>query len=158
MEDPTDKQVTVTGRCNMTFERWGRAMAYVAIGEGVDHHLVAVPVSALKLAETAEPERVADDGTVRKTHYGDGRQPWDDIVESGWAPHFASANVLKYLRRTKEVEDSVRKARWYYERLRAMDQGERGSDRVEASLVIARLVHLLTTDEWATLQQKENVP
>lgn len=66
-----------------------------------------------------EPELTASDGTVRKQHYGSGRQPWDDIVAAGWGPHFAAGNVLKYIRRAsaKNGADDVKKARWYYEQL-----------------------------------------
>ena len=60
----------------------------------------------------------ADDrGVVRQDHYGAGRQPWDDIVEQGWAIEFSAGNVLKYLRRTKEPEHSLESARWYLTRL-----------------------------------------
>lgn len=43
------------------------------------------------------------DSSERKDHYGTGRQPWDDIVEAGWSPEFAAANVLKYLRRPDKL-------------------------------------------------------
>lgn len=77
------------------------------------------------LAPRTEPEHVAQDGTVRKSHYGAGRQPWDDIREWGWAPHFAAGNVLKYVRRAaaKNGEDDLKKARWYWAELRKMAGG-----------------------------------
>lgn len=62
-------------------------------------------------------EEKGKDGSVRKAHYGDGEQPWDTVVLEGWAPHFAAANVLKYLRRTKDPKHSLESARWYHERL-----------------------------------------
>lgn len=65
------------------------------------------------------PDRIERDanGIVRKAHYGDGRQPWDDIVDMGWAPHFAAGCILRYLRRTKDTEHSLQSARWYWDRL-----------------------------------------
>lgn len=63
------------------------------------------------------PEHDGTDGTKRKDHYGSGKQPWDTIKEMGWAAPFAAANVLKYLRRSKDPEHSLESARWYYARL-----------------------------------------
>jgi hypothetical protein len=57
------------------------------------------------------------DASPRKAWYGDGVQPWDIIVERGWGPSFAAANVLKYVRRVKDPEHSLESARWYYARL-----------------------------------------
>lgn len=59
-------------------------------------------------------EFTAADGTIRKAYYGAGRQPFDDIVSAGWGPAFAAGNVLKYLRRDKDQEHSLRSARWYW--------------------------------------------
>jgi hypothetical protein len=67
-----------------------------------------------------EPERA--DG--RKVHYGAGRQPLDDIVELGWGPMFCAGNVLKYLRRDKQLEDSKKKAKWYFDYLVKMTRNE----------------------------------
>ena len=40
------------------------------------------------------------DKAERKSHYGDGKQPWDTLCEeTPWAVAFAAGNVLKYLRR-----------------------------------------------------------
>lgn len=61
--------------------------------------------------------QTGEDGTVRKAHYGDGRQPWDDMVDLGWAAHFAAASILKYLRRSKDPEHSLESAQWYYNQL-----------------------------------------
>lgn len=61
------------------------------------------------------PERAAGDG--RKAHYGEGEQPWDVILASGWGPAFAASNVVKYLRRSKNPEHSAESASWYYDRL-----------------------------------------
>jgi hypothetical protein len=70
------------------------------------------------------PVHRADDGSLRKTRYGVGRQPWDDIVDLGWGPAFAAGNVLKNLRRDKEPEHSLESARWYYGQLerRALEE------------------------------------
>ena len=64
-------------------------------------------------------------GEARKAHYGDGKQPWDSICELGWGCHFAAANVLKYLRRTKDTKHSLESARWYYVRLIEMAEKSR---------------------------------
>lgn len=57
--------------------------------------------------------------TKRESHYGAGRQPWDDIVDAGWGPAFAAGNVLKYLRRNKDdPAGDLEKARWYWGQLR----------------------------------------
>ncbi len=79
----------------------------------------------------------------RQPWYGDGRQPWDDIVLAGWAPEFAAGNVLKYLRRTKAPEHSLESARWYYQRLKEMGD--------PALMVKAQLVEMLTDEEKARL-------
>ena len=73
-----------------------------------------------------EPGHVADDGSVRKDHYGPGRQPWDDIVDAGWGPAFAAGNALKYVRRAaaKNGEDDLAKGRWYYNEMIKRIAGE----------------------------------
>lgn len=86
-----------------------------------------------------------DDGTIRKAHYGAGRQPWDDIVDAGWSVEFAAANVLKYLRRTKDPEHSLAAARWYYARLR--EQPMVGKARA----VREQLLSMLTAVEFTRL-------
>lgn len=62
-------------------------------------------------------EAAGADGTVRKAHYGPGKQPWDTTLEFGWGPHAAGFCVLRYLRRDKAVEHSRESARWYYNQL-----------------------------------------
>jgi hypothetical protein len=71
---------------------------------------------------SSEPEITGIDGTVRKAHYGQGRQPWDDIKDWGWAPGFAAGNVVKYIRRhtLKNGADDLAKARWYWAELKAL--------------------------------------
>lgn len=105
-----------------------------------------------------------DRGVPRQDHYGPGRQPFDDILDAGWAPAFAAGNVLKYLRLTKEPEHSLESARWYYARLFEMSQGDpapRGSfgpfslvDRhaALAEETIHKLEELLTPDELKLLR------
>lgn len=87
-------------------------------------------------------------GVVRQDHYGSGRQPWDDILDSGWAPEFAAGNVLKYLRRDKAREHSLESARWYYRELLRMCGGH--SDR--APRVVQQLLDLLTAEEVGNLR------
>jgi hypothetical protein len=97
------------------------------------------------------PTLIAEDGTVRKVHYGDGRQPWDDIVELGWAPEFAAANILKYLRRTKDPEHSLASARWYLAALRNLV-----ADRDRAAIVAyAQIAQVLTLEEITRLEGKD---
>lgn len=93
-------------------------------------------------------ERV--DVSVRQPHYGDGRQPWDDVVEAGWGPAFAAANVLKYLRRDKVPEYSLESARWYWRQVVDRSNAEPSwvAPWTEAK---AQLLHLLTADERARL-------
>ena len=98
-------------------------------------------------------------GVPRQDHYGAGRQPWDDILDAGWAPEFAAGNVLKYLRRSKDPEHSLEAARWYYARLLELSRGELPSAAWESSrsgprlfigracAVRARLEALLTSEE-----------
>lgn len=94
-------------------------------------------------------DHVAEDGTIRRDHYGPGRQPFDDIVAAGWAPAFAAGNILKYLRRTKEPAHSLDSARWYYERLVDLALGERTRVDVHrpANVALNRLVEMLTIEE-----------
>lgn len=82
----------------------------------------AVERAGLKLI-AAEVDR----GDGRKSHYGPGRQPLDDILESGWAPGFCAGNVLKYLRWAKDKDHSWESARFYFnllKQLAMLDSGE----------------------------------
>lgn len=99
---------------------------------------------------------LADDGTVRQNHYGQGRQPWDDMVSFGWDVHFAVASILKYLRRDKEQAWSISSARWYHDRLQeiAAYQGwnlRKLWRRHRSERALRRLVAILTDDELYTL-------
>ena len=95
---------------------------------------------------------VAEDGTTRPAYYGDGVQPWDTIKTRGWAPHFAAGCVVKYLRRTKEVDESRLKAIWYYRELARMAVADSGPGWSDASLVLCQLIHELTYDELALVR------
>lgn len=106
--------------------------------------------------EVASPEALPRaDGTVRQAHYGAGPQPWDTILDMRWAAQFAAANVLKYLRRTKQPVHSLASARWYWQRLQEMRDGtlypqHRGDEamhRNAAGVVRAQLLILLTAEE-----------
>lgn len=100
-----------------------------------------------------------DRGVPRQDHYGAGRQPWDDILDAGWAPEFATGNVLKYLRRTKDRTHSVESARWYWTRLKEMTRGDLTSTEISIDRLMRRaitvqkkLMRLLTTAELETLK------
>jgi hypothetical protein len=91
------------------------------------------------------------DETVRQTHYGEGRQVWDTIVEkTDWGPAFAAGNVLKYLRRDKSPEHSLESARWYWNQLVERSKSDRLIN--DWRVVRFRLWHLLTEDERARLE------
>ena len=95
-----------------------------------------------------EPEDTArDDGTVRRQHYGTGVQPWDTIKALGWGAIFAASNVIKYLRRTKDLEHSLESARWYYSALCKMaDENNAAAIHVKLALL-----HELTEQEYDRL-------
>ena len=94
-----------------------------------------------------QPKIEAADGTARMAHYGQGEQPWDTIKRTGWGPAFAASNVLKYLRRTKELQHSLESAKWYYVELTKLAKGDVG-----AAFILRRLDrHLLTDEEKARL-------
>lgn len=98
-------------------------------------------------------EHVASDGTTRKTHYGASRQPWDDIKEAGWGPEFCAGNVLKYLRRDKDLKHSLESAQVYYSWLKnlAFDSTLSASEQGNAISVMSQLNDILTTDEHVRL-------
>lgn len=99
------------------------------------------------------------DGTVRKAHYGEGKQPWDTMVEMGIGAEFAAGSIIKYLRRSKDPEHSKESARWYYVRLRAMIDNIATSTLTEyeakqlskVAAVFNKLIAALTDDEIRTL-------
>ena len=97
-----------------------------------------------------EPTFVAPDGTVRKLHYGapGQEQPWDCWVRRGWAAQGAAANVIKYLRRTKDPED-IDDAKWYFREL--MKLAEAGTE-LDPDFAVARsLLKELTREEMDVL-------
>lgn len=93
---------------------------------------------------------LAADGTVRQDHYGDGEQPWDAIVRLGWAPQFAAANIIKYLRRTKEPKHSIESAKWYWARLCEIDPND------ENNIAQILVSEVLTLEECKILELKVN--
>lgn len=106
----------------------------------------------------------------RKEWYGEGRQPWDDILELGWGPEFAAANVLKYLRRSKSPEHSLESAQWYFRELCKMaladlwagidntvqlKQGPYKSKTRGAARVLVALIPTLKPEEVSRLHFRE---
>lgn len=106
---------------------------------------------------STEPEFTAPDGTVRKEHYGSGRQPWDDIVDVGWGPEFAAGNALKYVRRykAKNGADDLEKGRWYYARLKEMVLNPQPLTTEAGPYVHHHLVKLLTSEELGLLENPD---
>lgn len=98
------------------------------------------------------PEHNGTDGTKRKDHYGEGKQPWDTIKEMGWAPAFAASNVIKYLRRTKDPEHSLESARWYDAQLRAMVRETNSFENPFIEEIWNKLQNELTPGEHARLR------
>lgn len=94
------------------------------------------------------------DGTMRKAHYGEGRQPRDDIVDAGWGPAFAAGCVLRYLRRAKDPEHSLESARWYWARLREMS-GSWAGDPAHAPIVNAGFAPTVLRKLWKLLTPRE---
>lgn len=75
--------------------------------------------------EEGEPEFQAADGTVRKKHYGEGKQPWDHMVDLDIAFEFAIGCIIKYPMRDPSVKgisavEDYKKARWYLARVEEM--------------------------------------
>jgi hypothetical protein len=97
---------------------------------------------AIAMRPKLEATRMAEDGTVRKSHYGVGRQPWDDFVVMGWAAPFAAGCIIKYMRRTKPDPDDMIDAVWYYVALHKLCATD-----VLAERVLGELETLLTDDE-----------
>ena len=116
--------------------------------------LVAISVWR-RLNKTTEPEFKFSDGTIRKKHYGSGKQPWDTMVELGWAHTFAAANALKYVRRflSKNGDDDLDKGLWYFLELckMASPDGKYGWSEEALSTYNALLLEL-TPDELNLLR------
>lgn len=91
----------------------------------------------------------------RASQYGEGRQPWDDILDQGWGPAFAAGNALKYIRRykMKNGDDDIAKARWYWHELyqRSLNVSLSGQAWVLAHV---DLISLLTPEEILLLEKK----
>lgn len=100
-----------------------------------------------------EPPRAAPglDGSIRRAHYGEGKQPWDTAVERGWAAKAAALMVIKYLRRDKGTpEKDLRDARWYFDRLVRMVSNKGAGE--EDFRTMTQLNDELTEDELARLE------
>jgi hypothetical protein len=91
------------------------------------------------------------DGTIRQDHYGEKRQPWDDIVDQGWAVGFAAGNIPKYLRRDKAKDHSLTSASWYWERLHEFVKNNDPAYAMSAEIAILCLKKLLTEEELKLL-------
>lgn len=95
-----------------------------------------------------------DRGDGRKAHYGAGRQPLDDILSMGWAPAFCAGNVLKYLRRAKDMRHSHESARFYWKLLEKLDQDSHDNPIYNGLLPIRifyDLKKMLTPNELAVV-------
>ena len=91
------------------------------------------------------------DQSERQSYYGEGRQPWDDIVEAGFGLQFAAGSILKYLRRAKgEREKDVEKARWYWARFKEI--GVSLIDYADGPVVLEWLQTILTNEEKELLK------
>ncbi len=98
-------------------------------------------------ASSLVPTRIGPDGTVRKTYYGEGEQPWDTLCRRGWGAAFSGGNVLKYLRRQKNSDD-LDKARWYWLELQKLaNVNDHSPERVHAAMVLTNLVEELSNEE-----------
>lgn len=129
-------------------DEWRWAGAIVSLVEALQD---ATESQSKAPGPTTEPEIQGEDGTVRKAHYGSGRQPWDDMIVLGWGPHFAAGSALKYIRRykNKNGEDDLAKGRWYYGELL-----KRSADEINGGWTVAfsELEELLTIEERRILR------
>lgn len=105
-------------------------------------------------ANPDEPEHLDENGVARKDHYGADKQPWDTIKEKGWDSFFAAGNVIKYLRRTKEPDKDLEKARWYYDRLM---EAALNDPTGRASAISTSLGRELTTEEQLRLSPYQSL-
>ncbi len=97
-------------------------------------------------------EALREDGTQRKSHYGSGAQPWDDMKRLGWAHHFAAGSILKYLRRDKNKGHSLESARWYWARLKELRVDKYYHWQMETTQALQGLERTLTEQEYACLE------
>lgn len=161
MELARQKRSWVIGEMMLGNERLTREQA-------IEAYTKLIPEGLLLQELERRMEGDAPSVGERAKHYGSGRQPWDDIVELGWAPAFAAGNVLKYVRRAaaKNGEDDLRKARWYYHELKKMRDHEQAAhddilevtgshpptDPAGAMAAMNKLSVLLTSDEMRLAQ------
>lgn len=87
------------------------------------HHLIeecGLPPDSHSLGELLKANGIVvllaerDRGDGRTAHYGDGKQPWDDCLEEGWAHPGAAFSILRYLRRSKMPERDLQAAKVYF--------------------------------------------
>jgi hypothetical protein len=102
----------------------------------------------------ANREARGADGSVRKAHYGPGRQPWDDVVARGWGPGFAAGCVVRYLRRDKRPKHSLESARWYYRQMYARAAQALDGPTAPWAEALHGLEDLLTQDELVRLRRE----
>lgn len=92
------------------------------------------------------------DNSKREDHYGDGRQPWDDIVEQRWWISFAAGNVLKYIRRDKgDPLGDAKKARWYLDQLLNLKISD--YDIIDRAAALRKLTSLLSEDDARRIRE-----
>jgi hypothetical protein len=77
--------------------------------------------------QSKEPEFQHSDGTVRKQHYGSGKQPWDFFIENHIAFEFALGCLIRCVRRDASIKGSerdedIKKGRWYADRVKEFIQ------------------------------------
>jgi len=97
-----------------------------------------------------------DRGDGRKVHYGSGRQPLDDIKEDDCGGAFAYGNVLKYLRRAKDIKHSHQSSRFYWRFLEQLSKDDPyGRSPTNAELYDRLREHKLTPNELAIVTATE---
>lgn len=98
----------------------------------------------------------ASDGTVRKSYYGAGKQPWDIMVELGWGAPYAAGCVLKYLRRPDKNPFALVKEP--FAKSSVWDDTTRGTvNHIEACLLAATRGHSHDSARWFYARLVEGV-
>lgn len=87
------------------------------------------------------------DASERKPYYGEGRQPWDVMLQdTPWAPYFAAGCILRYLRRPDKCPVSDQLLDKYVGHFDVLDQG-RMADAKLASIA-EQQKHSLDSARW----------
>ncbi len=157
--------VTVVGRHHLTTnEQVTGKQTFITLGAGADKVVITVPERFVNFPQppaasvlSSTGEVTARDGTVRKSYYGAGYQPWDAIKARGWGATFAGGNILKYLRREKNADD-LDKARWYWAELNKLADADVPSEKAWGAMVLVYLMQELTSDEVAKLIPLTDLP